>query len=858
MTPGDDMAAKNSHFPPNSDSTQFPAIIELKLPRRTMLAQAVSTALIAGVASCPLLAQELALEEIIVTATKRAESVMDVPLAITALSGDFIRDVNLNDIKDLIAFTPGITGNSQDSFMDFVSVRGIRTIDFGNGGDPSVSMYRDGLYQGRTGAGIVSLFDIERAEVLRGPQGFLFGRNSVSGGINIITTKANLDQTEGYAELDVGERGHVVFEGAVNVPMSDTFALRLAGYHSEEDGWVENLAGGPDLIAHDKSAFRLSGRYQTDKLTTDFTVEYEDRDQSGTIYRQTGSGSSFDVQTRVNGGVPNAVSSDGRVVNNDNNIAPIDQTEMLSTGLFIDYDMGWGTFSSSTGFKDYEYSYVEDFDGSPLALFTYGQDQEGDYFEQEFRITSDTDGPLSWYAGVSYYKENVDTIFFGVQEEDVYCATYWDYYGLNYYNHNTCQEVFDYYNYLDANFPNPAGPTYYADILIYYFGTANWDPDQNPSGLMNDRNRVIGEYSGYSGYVDLSYQFNDAFDVSLGVRYNFDEKKFSQEVLEDPGNSIITYRVQTGFSTPTGPVRDKQDWDEVTWRVVANWRPNDSTLLFGSVTTGYKPGGFNSFAIEGPTCDGVLWGLCAGIPGVDRPGDFGPETVISYEVGYKGTLMDGRTQISVNAFIYDYEDLQAIFTVGPRVVVDNVGQVDGTGVEVDVSMALTDNLRLRVGGSWFDSEATNIQVFCGNGELLTGDANVCEGNSIPWAPEWTALAVLNASFPAGNGEIFGHLAWTWEDDYRGDWPDPSIIFQRIAAINQTDIVVGYRQDNWRVSAYVENVFDQLWYDGNYENDDPVNRDADGDGIPDGVNPYTEHAFGPSRPRTAGVRFSYSF
>ena len=822
-----------------------------------MLAQAVSTALIAGVASGPVLAQELALEEIIVTATKRQESVMDVPLAITALSGDFIRDANLNDIKDLIAFTPGITGNSQDSFMDFVSVRGIRTIDFGNGGDPSVSMYRDGLYQGRTGAGIVSLFDVERAEVLRGPQGFLFGRNSVSGGINVITTKANVNQTEGYAELDVGERGHGVFEGAVNFPTSDNFAVRLAGYHSEEDGWVANLAGGPDLIAHDKSAARLSARYQTDKWTTDFMIEYEDRDQSGTIYRQTGRGSSFDVQTIVNGDVPNEVSSDGRVVNNDNNITPIDQTEMLSTGLFIDYDMGWGTFSSSTGFKDYEYSYVEDFDGSPLALFTYGQDQEGDYFEQEFRITSDTDGPLSWYAGVSYYKENIDTTWLGQQSEDTYCAAYYDYYGLNFYQHTTCEEVFDYYHYLDAYFPSTVSPTYYADILNDLLGGTTWTP--SATGLMNDRNRAIGEYSGYSGYVDLSYQFNDAFDVSLGVRYNFDEKEFSQEVLEDPGGSQITYRVATGFSTPNGPLTDKQDWDEVTWRVVANWRPNDSTLFFGSVTTGYKPGGFGSFNVEGPSCDAeFIWGLCVASPGVDRPGDFGPETVISYEIGYKGTLMGGRTQISANAFIYDYEDMQAIFEIGPRVIVDNIGQIDGMGVEIDVSMALTENFRLRVGGSWLDTEATNVQVFCANGELLTGDPDTCEGNSIPWAPEFTALAVLNASFPTGNGEIFGNLAWTWEDDYRGDWPDPSVTFQRIPAINQTDIVVGYRQDNWRISAYVENVFDQLWYDGNYANEDARNTSTNADGDPDDGTPYTEHVFGPSRPITAGVRFSYSF
>ena len=163
----------------------------------TPVAKAISVALLTGVASGPLLAQDAALDEITVTATKRAESVMDVPLAITAMSGEFMRDVNLDDVKDLIAFTPGITGNTKDSFMDFVSVRGIRTIDYGNGGDPSISIFKNGLYQGRTGSGVVSLYDLERAEILRGPQGFMFGRNSVSGAMNIITAKPNTEQTEG-------------------------------------------------------------------------------------------------------------------------------------------------------------------------------------------------------------------------------------------------------------------------------------------------------------------------------------------------------------------------------------------------------------------------------------------------------------------------------------------------------------------------------------------------------------------------------------------------------------------------------------------------------------------------------------
>jgi iron complex outermembrane receptor protein len=807
-------------------------------PKRKTLSQAITAALLVSVATAPLNAQEqqagtpTTIEEITVTATKREESVMDVPLAITAMTGEFVREVNLNDVKDLISFTPGITGNSKDSFLDFVSVRGIRTIDFGNGGDPSVSLYKNGLYQGRTGSGVSSLFDIERTEVLRGPQGFLFGRNSVSGAINTITNKPNIDEFGGFFELDLGERDVAVFEGAVNVPVSQSFAVRAAGYHSEEDGYVENLAGGPDLIGHDKSAGRISGRYQTEKLRADFMIEYEDRDQTGTVYRQTGEGRAFEFhQTRINGGEPIEVSPDGRTVNNDNSLGSIDQAEILSTGLQIDYDLDWATFTSLTGYKDHEYDYIEDFDGSPLILFNYGQDQEGDYFEQEIRLTSNSDGPLSWYAGVSYYREDIDTIFLGQMEEDAYCLGYW------YYN---CQDLFDYYHYFDEYY----GGSYYTDYLIYYFGTDDWAP--SPDGLVNDRNRIKGKYEGYSAYVDSGYRFTDTFDISLGVRYSYDKKNFSQEVLPDPGNSLLAYKVQTGFSTPNGPLVDSRHWDETTWRVVANWRPSDSTLIFGSIATGYKPGGFGSFTADAPACIDVPWGLCVTDPAVDRPDDFGPETVTSYEVGYKGTLWNGRMQVAANAFFYDYEDMQAIFTEGLRVIVDNVGQVDGRGVEVEANALLSDHFRLRLGGSWFDSEATNIQVFCGAGEVVTGDPNVCEGNSIPWAPEWTAFAVLNTSFPVGSGEVFGNLNWSWEEDYRGDWPNPDIVYQNISALNQTDIVVGYRQDGWRISAYVENVFDHVWYDGNYPDDlDPIAI-------------YSQHTFGPSRPRTVGVRLGYTF
>jgi iron complex outermembrane receptor protein len=800
-------------------------------PKRTALAQAVSVAVLATVGAQPLKAQQL--EEVIVTATKRAESVMDVPLSITAMSGNQIREVNLNDVKDLITFTPGISGNSKDSFLDFVSVRGIRTIDFGNGGDPSVSLYKNGLYQGRTGSAVSSLYDVERAEVLRGPQGFLFGRNSVSGAMNIITTKPNVDQVEGYAELDVGERDVIVFEGGVNLPINDNMAVRIAAFHSEEDGYVDNLFGGPDLIEHENQSFRITGRYENDRLTADLMFEYDDRDQFGTVYRATGEGRAFNFhQTRINGGVPIETSRDGRTGNNDNSLQPTDEAEIYSVGLFIDYDMGFATLTSLTGYKDHEYQYVEDYDGVPTVTFNYGQDQEGDYFEQELRLTSNGDGPLDWYAGASYYQEDIDTIFLGQQEEDVYCLGYW---------YNTCQDLFDYYNYLDSYY----GGSFYCDYYLdYYFGSCDWTP--SPTGLINDRNRIEGKYEGYSAYVDLKYALTDSFDVNAGLRYSYDEKEFSQEVLFDP--SLLAYKAQTGFTTPEGALTDKQDWDDVTWRLVANWRPDDDTLIFGSVATGYKPGGFGSFNIEGPGADCGVFGLCVGVPGSERPGDFGPETVTSYEIGYKSTLFDGTTQTAITGFYYQYEDLQAIFSEGPRQIVDNIGEVDGWGIEAEVSAALGNYLTLRLGASWFDSEANDIQPFCGAGEVLdpVRGANACEGNSIPWAPEYTAFAVLSGIYPMGGGEAFGTLSWSWEDDYRGDWPDESLIYQRIEALNQTDIVLGYRQESWSVSAYVENVFDQEWYDGNYA-DDPTD-----------IQIYPQHTFGPARPRTAGVRLGYEF
>ncbi|MDH3613247.1 MAG: TonB-dependent receptor [Gammaproteobacteria bacterium] len=775
------------------------------LPRRTAVSAAVSTAIVATAMHTPAFGQQL--EEIIVTATKREESVQDVPLAITALSGDFIESVNLNDVKDLISFTPGVTGNSQDSFIDAVSVRGIRTQDFGVGGDPSAAIFKNNLYEGRNGSAVTSLYDIERSEILRGPQGFLFGRNSIGGAISVHTRSADIDGGQsGYVDLDVGERGHVVLEGAVNLPVSDNFAMRIAGYHSQEDGFVKNFAGGEDLIENDKQALRWSTAFENDKLTINTQVEYETREQSGSVYRAVTEGDYWDTLLDVFG---SAITPEGSEedTDSDQSLGDNDDADILTIGARIDYDMDAFTFTSITGFKDHEFFYTEDYDGTPLNLNNYQQDQEGDYFQQEFRIVSNTDSPLSWYAGASYYKENIDTLFTNSGDEDAFC----NYYGNYYYPGNGITDCASYYDYL-------------------YPGSV-WAA--SPDGLLTEPGRIKGEYSGFAAYVDLGYAFSETFDVGFGVRYSSDDKDFTINV-PNPESNLGPYWAYI-FSTD-GNIKTSDDWDDTTMRLVGRWHVGNG-MVFASYTEGFKSGGFGSFALVDSDGERVTGEVDASQADGFRARAFEPENVDSFEVGYKGRVFGGTTDLSITGFIYDYEDLQISFfdTESGANTVENVGQVDGQGIEASITSQLNENWSLYLGVSWLDTEAEGVQQVC------DGDTeDDCEGSSLFWAPDFAGAAVLTADFQLESGaEISGSLEAFWEGERGGGWgafPETEIDSYLEAALR-----VDYHSNgNWSAGLYVENLTDEFTYDG-------LNNNG-------GILP--SHFFGHRRPRTVGARFGY--
>ena len=197
--------ARNKHFP-NPAPRLRP---RFELSGKGLLAGSISAVtLAAAVSPAPVFAEEGVIEEILVTVQRREESVEDVPLAVSAFSGNFIQEVNLDDVKDLALYTPGMSGNTKDSFIDWLSIRGIYTLDFGVGGDPSIGFFKNGLYQGRNGVVVSSFYDMDRAEVVRGSQGFLFGRNTIAGAVSVYTRRPDFDGVNGYITGDFAERGH--------------------------------------------------------------------------------------------------------------------------------------------------------------------------------------------------------------------------------------------------------------------------------------------------------------------------------------------------------------------------------------------------------------------------------------------------------------------------------------------------------------------------------------------------------------------------------------------------------------------------------------------------------------------------
>ncbi|GMG88271.1 TonB-dependent receptor [Biformimicrobium ophioploci] len=753
--------------------------------RKRALALAVSGAAAVTVSSVS--AAEL--EEVVVTSQMRAETLKDVPMSVSAFSGDELKAGNRTDFKELFSITPGISGETQDSFFDSVSVRGVNNNGFGSGSDPAMGLFLDGVYQSRTGAN-PTMFDMERVEIVKGPQGTLFGRNTASGAIAMVSNKPG-DTFAGDITVGAGQFGQKNYALTYDLPATDNLAFRVAAMHESQDGHIKNLAGGRDLGASEVTAARVTSVWAGDATTVTLLTQYEDRLGDGTVYR--------------------ALDTDGDWDEVFNDTQGKDESEIADVILTIERDLEAATLSSITGYKTHNYSYVEDFDGTGFANDIYTRDQSGEFLSQEFRLTSTDAGPFTWVAGVSWYSEKLDADFQGIANEDSLCDGIFTDEGIIAETavFETCEALS---NNLVAVLPDSGyGST--SEAMDDFFGTdhAGGDVFEYATDKLSVENSLTkGKYTGWGVFGNFGYDLTEKTNLGFGVRYTEDTKDYSVNA-EWPESWTGGWNYQGMFTD--GPISGEKTWSNVTGRVTLNHDLNDDVTVYASAATGYKSGGFDylTYLVTDPAFDAdpdawmeeYEWTVDASNA---EPNSFDEETVLSYEIGLKSRLLDNRLALNAAAFSYNYEDLQQSFFIGSAAVTRNVGEVDGRGLEVDARWLLTDNLDLFLGAAWLDTE------FSGAPADLCED---CDGNTMAFAPEFSGAAALTYT-----REIrFGELALSSEYSYTGKQYSELENVEEVAldarGVLNLRASVSALDEAWTTGIYVQNALGEEYYHWGY-------------------------------------------
>jgi iron complex outermembrane receptor protein len=732
------------------------------------------------------------LEEVVITAQKRQQSLQDVPLSVSAFSGDMLKEGRMADIRGIVDFTPGFSGKTEDGFTDALSMRGIATNDFGIGGDPSVAMFVDGIWSGRTGGVMTAMYDVERAEVVKGPQGTLFGRNSIAGAVSVITAKPE-NAFGASAELTLADYDHVEAQAMVNVPLNEQWAMRAAGYVLDNKGFLENLQGGDDLGFHQVSAGRVSLKRTGESFDATLIAAFEDREQDPSVYW-----------------VP-AAGLDEEEVNIDLGEGGRDESEISEVRAILEWSLaGNYSLTSLTGYKKFSFHYLEDYDGGPERVNDYGQINDVEYWSQELRLNSPDEGPVTWFAGASVYQEEIDGLFDFIYDEDALCRAV------------SITEA-----------PDFNGPAAGCDDPNF---EAYWEDDIDPADILtgkSERSFVDVESKGWAVYGDFTWAISDRLELTAGARYTYDKKEMTSVVLDSGGALGNNFNFE--FYT-NGPVSDTADWSDFTPRLALAYDLNDDVNLYATVSMGYKSGGFATFGYD---LHGQDINADGSAPAGTTPLEFDPEQVDSYEIGAKTRLLDNTLQLNASAFLYDYTDLQLVYFDQGSSQVANVGEARGQGLEVDMRWVPDAHWDATVGLSLLDTEITDATDI-----IEVGACGDCDGNSLPFAPEVSASTILTYRTPIGTGEGFFTTEYVYRSKMYGG-PD-NIPDATVDSWNEFNFRLGYRSaSTWYVTLWVENAFDEVYFERGWENADADNQF--------GYGLFNELVW-PSRPMTVGVTF----
>jgi iron complex outermembrane receptor protein len=596
-----------------------------------------------SVAGSQALAQTNVLEEVIVTATKKAESLQDIPVTVTTFNAQTIQEAGIQDANDLAILTPSLNINSNISpFNARMTIRGIGTAQTDPALEPSVGMFVDGVFLGRSGLGMSDLTDIERIEVLQGPQGTLYGKNTNAGAISVITKQPNLEEFEGYIESSVGNYSMGEVTAAASGPLTDTFGYRLSGNIHQRDGYYDN-GGGDDL--NDADDWNVMGKLlwePTADLSMLLNGMHVDRDTSCCGADSTQS-ASVNTELALQGLAQDK--SDPYdydiAVNVDSKFKL--QSDLVS--LVVDYDQDWGAITSITAWNDYDYTTSTDADRSQLDVLSIVDDKySGDSVSQELRFSSTVGDLIDYQVGLFYYDQTTrrgeGSPFVFIGQDFITIASQQD-------------------------LPLPLPVSFLAAPGDYLTGKTRLDTET------------------FAIFSQATWHITDRWNFKGGLRWSDEQKKadlLSTTTSTAPSQALLGRSLLDSIATPID-ASFKRSSDNVDWLISPSVDIGEDTMIFATAATGTKSGGFNS------------------VSGAPEDRSFEDEDTMSYELGIKSTMLDATLRINATIFytkIDDYQSQQQLPS-GAGTFVSNLGKVQTSGLDLNMEAVPLPNLTLTAG-----------------------------------------------------------------------------------------------------------------------------------------------------------------
>lgn len=785
------------------------------------LAAALSAAIATG-AAVPAAAQE-ALEEIVVTALRRAESLQDAPATVAAFDAETIEQARIESMRDYVNLTSNMTlMETQNNAFAFVNIRGLAQI---RNVDPTVAVVVDGVLATTSLAFSQDLYDIEQIEVLKGPQGALYGRNASGGAIN-ITTKQPTTEPELYVRGGYGNGDNLRLSGVASGPLgSDAVRGRVVVGYKDAEGWRDNVATGEKADPYED--LTVAGKLLWDvgaSTTIDLRLTYGNTESTGSQFVSNAptfvTGFPGNAHWPGNGTavpVPGLPASIAAIIGDPNNTSikhqgnepGLDDREAVAVSAKVEWEGEFGTLTSITSYDTLDhitvaeqfayYPFVE-VEGTPGAgthpagvvvpafaqslddfgtgqNLTFGQNRFHDAVSQEIRITSPDEGRLRWIAGAYYAQTDLD-VMISINQD----------FGLGFQEQRTAPN-------LGGINPTVTWSQRFLAPLIPIVGPAQanaLNPNTNPNALAY--NFDSNHNTAYAVFGQINYDLTDELELSAALRYDRDERELT---IMAPDQFLPVFPFPSGRQ---GDVREA-DFDSVQPKVTLSWRPNEDWTVYGVYAEGFRSGGFNLSGVA----VGVETLVNAGVPGLPQGvrDSYDQEDTKGFELGFKSSLAGGALRWDAAWFDTEVENGFTFVFVAPFTAqtTRNIRSADVSGLETSVSWLATDRLQLDLGLGLLDSEITASDWVGAGGISIIG-------KEMPQNPDSTAnLGVVY------RGELGGGRSWYARLDYRrlGEvyWEPENFVARD--PLSLVDLRFGLTSGRgWEVVAWIDNATDENW------------------------------------------------